>query len=248
MIDVHVHLLPDVDDGAKDMDEALEMAALAVESGVSVICVTPHSSAYGRHKNHDDDLYRMKMDELRCAIEKEHLNLKIVEGMEIFASVDVIDLLKEKKLIGLNHSRYPLVEFPFEEYAAEATEILEGILELGMVPVVAHPERYAYVLEDPRLINLWADLGCLFQINKGSLLGRFGSRVQRLAWELVYRGFACVVASDAHSCDKRSTWMKEIEAVLRDELSRKEADQLLRIRPGLLIEDQEIVMNEPEWF
>ena len=140
------------------------------------------------------------------------------------------------------------MEFPFEGYAAEATEILEEIIELGMVPVVAHPERYGYVQEDPRLMNLWCELGCLFQINKGSLLGRFGSRIQALAWELVFRGFACVVASDGHSADRRSTWMKEIQAALSEELSRKEMDQLLRVRPGMLIEDKEIVMNEPEWF
>lgn len=248
MIDVHVHLLPEVDDGAKDMNEALEMAALAVESGVSVICVTPHSSAYGRHRNHDDEEYRQRFKELQAAIEKEGLNLKLVPGMEIFGTYDVMQCLKSGQLIGLNHSRYPLVEFPFDDYAAEATEILEEIIEMGLVPVVAHPERYVYVQEDPRLMNLWAELGCLFQINKGSLLGRFGSRVQRLAWELVFRGFACVVASDAHSADHRSTWMREIKAVLGEELSKEEMNQLLRVRPGMLIEDKEIVMNEPEWF
>ena len=248
MIDVHVHLLPEVDDGAKDMDEALEMAALAVESGVSVICVTPHSSAYGRHRNHDDEAYRDAVSGLQKAIDQQGLKLKLVPGMEIFGTHDVIDCLKKGQLIGLNHSRYPLVEFPFDEYAAEATEILEEIVALGMVPVVAHPERYVYVQSDPRLMNLWTDLGCLFQINKGSLLGRFGSRVQRLAWELVYRGFACVVASDAHSSDHRSTWMKEIRAVLSEELSKSEMDQLLRVRPGMLIENKEIVMSEPEWF
>ena len=79
--------------------------------------------------------------------------------MEIFGTPEVPELLADRKLIGLNDSRYPLIEFAFFDFAGESTEILEDILAQGMRPVVAHPERYRYVQEDPRLLNLWVEMG-----------------------------------------------------------------------------------------
>ena len=248
MIDIHAHILPGIDDGAADMNSALEMAALAVESGVTILAATPHSSVHGRGQNHwDPDLMQRVLD-FRVALKEAGIPLQIAPGMEIFGTPEVPELLQQRKMIGLNESGYPLIEFAFHNYAGQATEILEEILELGMRPVIAHPERYEYVQQDPRLLNLWVEMGCLLQINKGSLLGGFGRTVYYLAHELIERNFAFAVASDAHSPTVRTTWMGDVEAVLREEFSERMAIRLLYSNPLRLLKNSEIHGMEPEWF
>lgn len=248
MIDIHAHILPGLDDGAANMYTSLEMAALAVESGVEVIVATPHSVEPGREKNYWSPKLAQAIRDFRRELERAGIPLIVAPGMEILGTPEVPGLLAERRLIGLNDSRYPLIEFAFFDFASESTEILEEILAQGMRPVVAHPERYRYVQEDPRLLNLWVEMGCLLQVNKGSLLGRFGRREQRLALELVDRGFAHVVASDAHSHDRRTTWMGEVREVLREEFSPETAERLLEGHPLALLRDEELDCDEPEWF
>lgn len=244
MVDIHVHILPGLDDGAEDMHCALEMAALAVESGVEIIAATPHSGK----KNHCGPELTKAILDFRKALERERIPLKVCRGMEIFGTPEVPALLEKGAFWGLNGSRYPLIEFAFSDYAAQATEILEEIVAKGMRPVVAHPERYLYIQQDPSLLNLWVEMGCLLQINKGSLLGRFGRREELLALELVGRGFAFAVASDAHSPVTRTTWMGEVKTLLREEFSTAAARSLLETNPLRLLKNEDIQRAEPDWF
>ena len=247
MIDIHSHILPGVDDGADDMESALEMAALSAESGVTVLAATPHSSAF-RNQNLWDEVLIERMKEFKTKVEEKKIPLRIVPGMEIFCNSETVKYLKQRKLIGLCGSDYPLVEFSFMDYADQATEILEDICSMGMRPVVAHPERYEYVQEDPTLLNYWSRIGCLMQVNRGSLLGRFGRREQHLAIELVERGFAAAVASDAHSPLIRTPWMEDVRNLLSQEFSPAYARMLLLENPRRILKDDIIPPVKPEWF
>lgn len=248
MIDIHAHILPGIDDGASDMKSALEMAALAVESGVTILTATPHSSVYGRKRNFWNQELIQRVLDFRAALEKENIPLQIAPGMEIFGTPEVPELLKQRKMLGLNGSDYPLVEFAFTNFAAQATEILEDIISIGMRPVVAHPERYEYVQKDPSILNLWVEMGCLLQVNKGSLLGNFGRNEKYLAFELVERNFAFAVASDAHSPYVRTTWMGDVKQLLVEEFSEQKAQQLLHGNPLKLLKNEKVHEGEPHWF
>ena len=248
MIDIHAHILPGIDDGAADMESALEMAAMAVESGVTIMVATPHSSVYGRVQNHWDQEMIQRVLGFRAALEKEKIPLKIAPGMEIYGALEVPLLLKQRKMLGLNGSNYPLIEFAFSNYAAQATEILEEVRAIGMRPVVAHPERYEYVQRDPSLLNLWVEMGCLLQINKGSLLGSFGKNEKYLALELVERNFVFAVASDAHSSTVRTPWMKDAHQMLKEEFTEQTANKLLYSNPLKLLKNETIREVEPHWF
>ena len=248
MIDIHAHILPGIDDGAQELDSALEMAALAVESGVTILAATPHCVEFSHQPNLWGPELMESIRNFQTELKAACIELTIVPGMEIFGTENVPQLLKEKKMIGLNGSIYPLIEFPFYNYGGHATEILEEIAAMGMRPVVAHPERYLYVQEDPSILNLWVQMGCLLQINKGSLMGRFGRYEERLAYELVDRGFAFAIASDAHSPRQRTTWMLDVERMLREEFSHGVADALLKRNPMKLISNETIQWQEPHWF
>lgn len=248
MIDIHAHILPGIDDGAADLPSALDMAALAVESGVTVIAATPHSICRDRVRNLWGPELTEHIKSFRKALKEANIPLQVAPGMEIFGTPEVPRMLKEKKMIGLNGSRYPLIEFTFGNYAGQATDILEEVLALGMRPVVAHPERYLYVQEDPRLLNLWVEMGCLLQVNKGSLLGSFGRQAKQLAKELVERGFVFAVASDAHTPVSRTPWMRDVERLLREEYSASAAKRLLETNPAKILKNEEIQVDRPYWF
>lgn len=242
MIDLHSHILPGLDDGAQDMQEALKMAAMAAESGVSAIAVTPHCV----HGDAGEVLEAWKR--LQRQLRQEEIPLKLYLGMEIFGTPETAELLQAERLLTLNGSRYPLIEFGFYTDGEEETEILESVIRAGYRPVVAHPERYEYVQKDPELINLWHKMGCLLQINRGSLLGRFGSRARDMAMALVDRGFAALVASDAHSARMRTPWMADVRQLLRQEFPAGASRYLLHDNPRRILNNEDIPDTEPGWF
>lgn len=248
MIDLHAHILPGVDDGAPDLECALTMAEMAVESGVTAIVATPHCNMPGRFENYWDYSLYGKIKAFQQELRRAGIRLAIVSGMEVFGTPDTPELLRKGKLATLGGSRYLLIEFPFEGYAQQATEILRAILAMGYRPVVAHPERYRYVQSEPALLNQWLSIGCLMQLNKGSLLGRFGRAAQTLALSMLDRGFAVAVASDAHSFSARTTWMLDMWEFLCEEYSEQTAGLLLEDNPRSLLHNEDIRMKEPDWF
>ena len=128
-------------------------------------------------------------------VPRKHTNcLKYDNVMEIFGTESTARLLLAKKLLTINNSRYPLIEFSFTGSGEQETYILESVINAGYVPIVAHPERYKYMQENPILLNTWKSLGCLFQINQGSFLGHFGEHARFIAYEMTARGFSSVVA------------------------------------------------------
>ena len=242
MFDMHCHILPHLDDGACSLAESVAMARMAVESGVRVMAATPHCAG-----DRTREVYAA-WQLLKEALEENEIPLKLFLGMEIFGTPETARMLSEKQLFTLNDSQYPLIEFSFRSDGLEETRILHSVCKAGFRPVVAHPERYSYVQQDPRLLDRWVRMGCLIQVNRGSLLGRFGSRAQRLAFALVERGFATVVASDAHSPRVRTPWLADVEQLLSEEIAPRCADLLLRENPRKILKNEVIRSAEPEWF
>ena len=242
MIDLHSHILPELDDGAQNLAESLSMARMAVDSGITVMVATPHC-VHGRTQEVLDSW------QLLCqALRENEIPLRLLPGMEIFGTADTVRMLKEKQLLTLNGSKYPLVEFGFQSTGDEETMILRSLCKAGYRPVVAHPERYSYVQRNPRMINQWFRMGCLLQVNRGSLLGRFGRQAQAMAVELVERGFATVVATDAHSARVRTPWMRDIREVLAKEVSPQCAKMLLLENPKRILKNERLPSLEPDWF
>ena len=242
MIDLHSHILPELDDGAQDLYQALEMARLAVESGVVAMVATPHCV--------DDRTQEVRsmLKLLREALRESGIPLRLYPGMEIYGSGNTARLLADGKLLTLNRSRYPLIEFDFRADEHRQTQILREVIQSGFVPVVAHPERYASVQYGPEVLNRWVKMGCLLQINKGSLLGRFGPVEQELSMELVARGFAGMVASDAHGVSRRTPWMYEVSRLLEQESDLKTAKKLLWDNPRRVLKNETIQSEAPDWF
>ncbi len=242
MIDLHSHILPGLDDGAQSLEDSLAMARMAVDSGVTAMAATPHCL---------DDRSREVYDAwklLRQALKEAGIPLRLCLGMEIFGTRDTARLLQEGRLFTLNGSRYPLIEFSFHSSGEEETWILHSVCKAGYTPIVAHPERYTYVQQNPEIVNRWRRMGCLLQVNRGSLLGRFGVSAQEMGAELVERGFAAAVATDAHSSRMRTPWMKDVRQMLARQISPLCARTLLQDNPRRILKNELLPSAEPEWF
>lgn len=216
MIDIHSHILPGIDDGARDVYDTLEMALMAVNSGVRAIIATPHCNIPWSDGNYLGSAYREALKKAREAIEQERMPIRILSGMEVFVTFDLPELIKEGKILTLNHSNYILIEFDFSEEPEFVDIMVDRLKELGLTPVIAHPERYDFIKEDIHFAKRLVRQGCVLQSNKGSFLGHYGTRSEKTAFEMVKSGLVQVVASDAHSPVARTPYMLDARRAIKE--------------------------------
>lgn len=242
MVDIHTHLMPGIDDGARDWKDVYEMAAMAADSGVDTIVCTHHCNIPGVYGNYDSQFLDELFFELRDRLWQGEFPLRVMRGMEIFATPDICDRIHEGQMLPINGTDYYLVEFSFEESAEYMTDLLYDMLRQGMHPVVAHPERYYALNERPFILLDWMKKGILSQINKSSLLGKFGDRVERTALTFLEQNMVTCIASDAHSPRFRTTHMGEICKFLLRHYSEEIAWRLLEDNPRRIVEGKRIDM------
>lgn len=245
MIDIHTHVMPGIDDGADSMDEALEMLSVAEESGVRVLVTTPHCNIPDEFDNYASaDLDRL-WNRLAERAAGTGIALKICRGMEIFATDELPELLSEGRVWTMNRTKYFLTEFDFGEDPDFCRYILAKCTERGFRPIIAHPERYFFVQEDPGIAYEWCRTGYGLQLNKGSLLGRFGRDSEEAAHLLMGHGLAACVASDAHGSRLRNTDMGEIRDYLIETFGRDYARLVLEENPLRILTGKELLGYEP---
>ena len=243
MTDIHCHILPGVDDGAEDMAEALAMAAVAARSGVRHIVATPHFR--GREEALPELAWFLgRLEELELGLAGENIALKLYPGAEILCTPETVELARDGMLPTLGDSRYVLCEFSFDAPYEYMDRILRHIAGAGYRVVIAHPERYEAVFRDPRGVGQWFRRGYGIQLNKGSILGAFGSRVQDAARWLLDMGLVHMIASDAHSPRHRTTDLSGLRAWLLERYPQAYVQLLLEENPGRILRDQELVPAE----
>lgn len=240
MIDIHCHMLPGVDDGAGNMSDALEMAELAASSGMKSVIVTPHCNIPGSYHNYWDYFMSENVRDLQNEIRKRNINLTVYSGQEVFLAPGFAELLKKGNFIGLNESKYLLVEFDMHETADVAYRKLQQIIAEGYVPVVAHPERYNFVTEQNEAVYRMKDLGALLQVNRGSIKGVFGRAVMKKADEIISTYQADFVASDAHSQYRRTPYLADVHEFVSEEISSDYGDWLFKVNPKRVINNEDI--------
>ena len=231
MIDIHAHILPGVDDGAGDLYDAVDMVRMAEDCGVTDMIATPHCNVPGQFRNYYGEWFREKMEDLQGALERERIRVRIHPGMEVYATYDLPQLLREGRVLTLCGSRYLLVEFDFQEDPEFADRMLDRLASLRVCPVVAHAERYRFVQDFPELVYEWSLRGYGVQINKGSITGRFGRHAQRTVFRLLEHGLVSAVASDAHSPFRRTPYLLDAFEALAGVVSEEDRDRLFRGDP-----------------
>lgn len=242
MIDLHCHIIPWVDDGADNAAVACQMAMHALHTGVKTIVATPHCNLMGARRNYRGRAYTECISMFRALMRQHHIPIEILPGAELFAHPSNLrQLLDEHLVMTLNDSRYLLVEFNFAVAGEEITDALELISRRALIPVVAHPERYAAVQRDPSLVALWFRKGYIIQVNKGSILGRLGERALSTSLHLLRSGLIHVIASDAHDVYRRPSGFQSILSELSQLCPQEYIDLLLTGNPKAIIENRRIL-------
>ncbi len=240
MYDIHCHIIFGVDDGSDSIEESIKMAKIAYESGVSAIVATPHCNIPDSYSNYWGRELFGRVTALRRALDENNVPVKIYCGQEIYCTSRTHELLSAGKLITINGSKYALVEFDFHEYSSSVYEKLSKIIAEGYVPVIAHPERYSFVSEEDDAAMRLKSMGCLLQVNKGSLSGFFGRDAQRIAYRMLDKRIADFVASDAHSPFMRTTEMENAFEAVCENFSMDYADLLFDENPRRAIENKTV--------
>lgn len=204
MIDIHHHLLFGLDDGARDIETSVAMAAMAAADGITHIVCTPHANS---HYCFDPAENRERLAQLRQRVgDKVTLGL----GCDFHLSIDNIeDALRNPTRYTINQKQYLLVEFADFSIPTRISEVFYEFLLSGVQPILTHPERNAVILQHPKRLDGWIEQGCLVQVTASSLTGRFGRDSRRFAQRLLDENKVHFLATDAHNLNSRPPRMKE---------------------------------------
>ena len=241
MYDIHSHVIPNIDDGAKSLGEALEMGKIAEKEGITGIIATPHF-------NFEDPEFKENVlaavKGLNEKFEEENIRLTLYPGCEVFLNGALIQRLKNQELLTLNGSDYLLVEFPLGEAPYNMEELLYRIRLMGKKPIIAHPERYQEVMDNPNLVKRWVEQGNYIQVNATSILGVSGSRVTRTTKHLFAHKMVHLIATDAHSPRNRSPRLTEAKETAGKWCGKKELDMILA-NSKRVFDNEELIINDP---
>lgn len=237
--DLHCHMLPGIDDGARDLDQALAMARLAVADGIRTAVMTPHH-LNGVYRNRSADVLAA-VSAFREALLAEGIGLKILPGSELHLVPELpAELVSGQAMTLGNHGRAVLVELPVHTVPMGAEHILEQILGQGLVPIIAHPERNSQLRREPEQLSEWVGMGCLGQITAQSCTGQFGPKVQAASREMVTRGLIHIAASDAHRDRRRVPQISSGRAQIAAWTNEETADLITRVYPAAIAHGQAV--------
>jgi len=252
LVDLHNHLIPGVDDGARNLDEALVALGAMYEQGVRRIVTTPHLDADLIRRPEAFDRKMAEVDsaweQLRAAAAEQFPDVQIARGHEIMLDVPQVDLSDSR--LRLAGGRAVLVEFPRLFVPAGSTDVLYNIRVEGRVPVVAHPERYVNVdAGNLSLVEEWRQVGACMAVNAGSVLGGFGADATRTVREMLRNGWVDLIGSDYHArAGRRPLVLREAYEELVRWGGEDQASLLLAVNPGRLLDGEDPIEVPPLVF
>jgi len=272
MIDLHSHLLPGLDDGAKTLEESVQMCWISYQDGVRTIVATPHT-LNGLYFN-DRETILLKVQELnetlmqcgmrnaecgiknsKSEIESSSVNsairdprsaIRVLPGSDVRLCENTLAHLDQGKVMTVSDSKkYLFLEFPFHGIPYQAEEIIFQIMTRGIIPIITHPERNPEIAERPQRYFEMIRMGCLGQVTAMSLTGEFGSRMRQTAERLLKKRLIHFIASDAHSTDGRPPILSEGVRAAEKIVGKEEAQKMVTEYPQAIVEGRKPNVPEP---
>ncbi|GAB2681959.1 tyrosine-protein phosphatase [Aliiglaciecola aliphaticivorans] len=245
MIDIHSHILPGVDDGAKTLSEALDMLKLAVEQGVTTQVLTPHIH-FGRYENTKADLANRFL-QFQQQVADANIDIELRLGAEIRIGTELMQLVQQEQIpwLGTYQGKKTfLLEFPRIDVPHGSDNLVRWLLQKDIIPIIVHPERNKTFLKQPRKLKVFTDMGCPLQITASSLTGKFGDDVKDMAFELVENDKAFAIASDCHNLKGRAPDLKPSITGLQNIISEASVNELVIHNPqSLFVENETLTVN-----
>jgi protein-tyrosine phosphatase len=235
LIDLHSHILPGIDDGSRSLEESVALCRIAAADGVRRTVCTPHIDfRFVNRRETIEGPFAALERELREA----GVELELVKGAEVHISPDILMTYSDM-------GRYLLLEFPFQKVLTGVEEMVYRLRLASITPVIAHPERIGYFMDDIEHLHKVISMGALAQITGGSITGQFGDRSQRAALAMVERNLAHVVASDAHDVSYRRPVLAEAREEIARRFGEQRAAQMTQEYPAAIVQGEEIDPDPP---
>lgn len=245
MIDIHSHILNNVDDGSTSIENSISMLKKAEHAGFSDIILTPHYIE-GYYENTRLNI-RENIKELKKFIYDEDIVVSLHQGNEVFLTEKSPQLIYEGEIATLANSRYVLFEVPFTTRMMNLEAIINQLVDMGCIPVIAHPERFSFIQEDPACLIKLLKQGILAQSNYGSFIGLYGKEVKKTAEILLENRLIQFLGSDTHReghiYENIDKILKRIEMITGDS---KYLNDLTTNNAKCILEDFDIYVEYPE--
>lgn len=237
MKDIHTHILHGIDDGAKTIEESIEILKIASQNGVTDIVLTPHYIKDSKY-NANNKVKKEKFNELKKELKENKININIYLGNEVYINEESISLYKEISTI--NNSRYILIELPLTTKYPLLDEYLYKLKKKKLIPIIAHPERYTSYYKDYDFFNKLKEKGCLLQGNIGSIYGSYGRKSKKMLKKMLKKNMIHLLASDTHT--KTTIYQKNIKKdlfkIVKDQ---KLVEEILETNPEKILKDIDII-------
>lgn len=224
MIDIHTHLLNNVDDGSRDVTESLACFKKAAESGFTDIILTPHYIE-GSFEN-DIEIIEPKIEELKTKLEDNNIRINVYHGNEVYITEHIGELIENNKAATLARSKYFLFELPMNSKILTLNNVIMQIKEVGAIPVLAHPERYGFVKENPDVIRDLIARGVLMQCNYGSIIGQYGNGAEKTIIKMLKCNMVHFLGTDTHRTGYVYEHFYEVRKEFLKYISREKFEEL----------------------
>lgn len=238
MIDIHSHILPNIDDGSKSIEETYNLLKEAKEVGFEGVILTPHYIE-GYYERNQEELMRKVKENI------QDINIEIYIGNEVYLSENIIKNLKSKKIYSINNSRYILFEMPINVKPLSMYEVIYELLQYKLIPILAHPERYMFVFKEPELIYDLIQKGVLMQANYGSIVGQYGQRTKFIVKKFLENNMIHFLGTDVHRENTIYPNLPMILEKLNKLIGEEKVRQLSEVNPRLVLNNEKIVIEEP---
>ncbi len=246
MIDFHTHILPNVDDGSKSIEETFKLLKEAADAGFDAVISTSHyMEGYYEETVAKRETWLNAISE---NLHKKDINLKLYLGSEIYASNNIISLLEDAKASSINNSKYILFEYPMNTKPMNLYGCIYDIQDAECIPVLAHPERYAFIQKNPELVYDLIQKGVLMQSNYGSILGRYGEKAKLIVKKLLENDMVHFLGSDVHRPGSVYPHIKESLEEIELIIGEEKTQEITSINPELAIDNKRIDIDDPKKF
>ncbi|AST06069.1 tyrosine protein phosphatase [Anoxybacillus flavithermus] len=243
MIDIHSHILPSVDDGAKTVEDAIEMAKVAVAEGITTIIATPH------HRNgafeNDRPSVMSRVEAFNETLRDHHIPLRVLPGQEVRIHGELIDHYHDGDILSLAETKYVLIELPNNHVPRYTEQLLFDIQMQGLVPIIAHPERNSDFIEHPTKLYELVKKGALTQLTAASVVGKFGKNIKKFSLQMIEANLAHLIASDAHNITTRAFHLREAYDVIQKQFG-SQAVYVFQENAQLLVANDTLYKDAPE--
>ena len=244
MIDIHSHIIFGVDDGAKTIENSIEMILEAYEAGFTDIIATPHymESAYEVSKSK----IKEKMDIITEILNTNNVEINIHQGNEIYITNNIVELINKNLASSLNNSKYVLFETPMNVEPLNLLDVIYSLLENKKIPIIAHPERYEYIQKNPNKLIELIETGVLFQANYGSVIGQYGKETQKTVVELLQNNMIHFMGTDTHRPNSVYTRLPSAIKELRKILPEYIVEEITTENAKRIIDNEDIEIRQPK--